>query len=80
MIASGSTGGDCNFRGLPRGLYTLKGGGQSVRVLVNGDRTMDLAGKAAIPGSMKKILGVILILVINLAGVAIITRIWKRGE
>lgn len=80
LLANGSTGGEYNFRGLPRGLYTLKAGGKSFRILVNGDRTMDLAGKAAIPGSMKKILGVILILVINLAGVAIITRIWKRGE
>ncbi len=71
-----------NFRGLERGLYMLKAGGQSIRVLVNGDQTMDLAGKtaAAPSGDMKKTIGIVLILAINLAGLAIIIRIWKRGE
>jgi hypothetical protein len=41
---------------------------------------MDLAGKGAMPGSSKKILGVILILAINLAGIVIIFRIWKGRD
>ncbi len=71
-----------NFRGLPRGLYTLKSGGQSVRVLVNGDRTMDLAEKtaAAPSGDMKKMIGIILILAINLVGIVLIIRIWKKNR
>ena len=75
-------GGDYSFRGLPLGLYTLKTGGKSARVLVNVDQTMDLAGKtaAAPSGDMKKMIGIILILAINLAGLAIIIRIWKRDE
>ena len=48
---------------------------------MNGDQTMDLAGKtaAAPSGDMKKMIGIILILAINLAGIAIIIRIWKKG-
>ncbi len=30
-------------------------------------------------GDMKKMIGIILILAINLAGIAIIIRIWKKG-
>jgi hypothetical protein len=70
-----------NFRGLQRGLYTLKAGGGSWQVLVKGDQTIDLAEKAVpLSGDMKKLIGIILILAINLAGLAIIIRIWKRGE
>jgi hypothetical protein len=47
-------------------------------VAVNGDAALDLKGKTATPGSTKKILGVILILAINLVGIAIIFRIWKK--
>ncbi len=46
---------------------------------MNGDAAMDLAGKAGLPGGIKKILGVILILAINLAGTAIIIRILRKG-
>jgi len=45
-LANGTTGGEYRFRGLPRGLYSLKAGGREWQVLVNGDATMDLAGKA----------------------------------
>jgi hypothetical protein len=61
-------------------LYSLKAGGKEWAVAVNGDAAMDLAGKMAMPGSMKKILGVILILAINLVGIALIIRIWKKGD
>jgi len=57
-----SSAGECRFRGLPRGQYSLKAGGKVWVVAVNGDAAMDLAGKAATSGGMKKILGVILIL------------------
>jgi 2,3-bisphosphoglycerate-independent phosphoglycerate mutase len=80
LIANGIIGGDYNFRGLPLGLYTLKSGSRSWQVLLNGDKMMDLAGKAAPSGDMKKMIGIILILAINLAGIAVIIRIWKREE
>ena len=71
LVADASGDQVYNFRGLPRGIYTLKSGGQSVRVLVNGDQTMDLAGKAVpLSGDMKKLIGIILILAINLGGLA----------
>jgi len=58
-----------------------QGGKERMRVLVNGDAKMDLAGKTEPLGSgMKKIWGVILILAINLAGIAIIVKIWRKGE
>lgn len=47
---------------------------------MNGDAAMDLAGKAKpLETGMKKTIGIILILIINLAGVMIIVRIWKIG-
>jgi 2,3-bisphosphoglycerate-independent phosphoglycerate mutase len=78
MLAEGSAG-DCCFRGLARGQYSLKAGGMEWAVLVNGDVAMDLAGKAAPKSDWKRIIGIILILAINLAGIAIIVRIWKKG-
>ena len=79
-VANGASGGDYSFRGLERGIYTLKAGGKSWEVLVKGDQTMDLAGKTAFSSDMKKMIGIILILAINLAGIALIIRIWKREE
>jgi hypothetical protein len=80
-LANGSASGDYSFRGLPRGLYALKAGGETLQVLVNGDQIVDLAGKTApMSGSMKKILGVVLILVINLVGILIIIRIIRKED
>ena len=79
-LANGSAGGEYSFRGLPRGQYTLKAGGREWGVLVNGDVAMDLAGKAAPQGDWKRIIGIILILAINIGGIAIIVRIWKKGN
>ena len=78
-LANGSAG-ECRFRGLPRGQYSLKAGEQEWGVLVNGDAAMDLAGKAAPQGDWKRIIGIILILVINLVGIALIIRIWRKGN
>ncbi len=79
-LADGSAG-ECCFWGLPRGQYSLKAEGREWQVTVNGDTAMDLAGKEAAPlgSGTKKMIGIILILAINLAGIAIIIMIWKRG-
>jgi hypothetical protein len=79
-LANGSAG-ECCFRGLARGLYSLRAGGKEWTVLVNGDSAMDLAGKAAPEGdwNWKRIIGIVLILAINMAGIAVIVRIWKRN-
>ncbi|VVB71501.1 2,3-bisphosphoglycerate-independent phosphoglycerate mutase [uncultured archaeon] len=78
-LANASGDDEYCFRGLERGAYTIKAGGKSWTAHVSGDTSMDLAGKAAPGGEMKKIIGIILILAINLAGIAIIVRIWKKG-
>ncbi|OPY50838.1 MAG: hypothetical protein A4E49_02561 [Methanosaeta sp. PtaU1.Bin112] len=78
--AAASASGDYRFLGLSRGQYILKAGGKEWGVLVNGDAAMDLTGKAAPQGNWKRIIGIVLILAINLAGIAIIVRIWKRNN
>ena len=77
-LANASGDNEYIFRGLGWGEYTLKAGGRSWDVLVDGDDTIDLAGKTAMPVGIRRALGVIMILVINLAGMAIIVRIWRR--
>jgi len=81
-LADAAVAGDYRFLGLSRGLYSLKAGGKEWAVLVNGDKAMDLAGKAAPEGdwNWKRIIGIVLILAINLAGIAIIVRIWKGRD
>jgi len=80
-LANAAAAGDYCFRGLPRGQYSLKAGGKEWTVLVNGDAAMDLTGKTKpLETGMKRILGVILILAINLGGIALIIRIWKKGD
>jgi hypothetical protein len=78
-VARWGTAGQWQRRGVPCGLYCLKASGKEWVVLVNGDAAMDLAGKAAPEGDWRKIIGIILILVINLAGIAMILRVWKKG-
>ncbi len=79
-LADAAAAGDCCFRGLERGQYSLMAGGREWAVLVNGDVAMDLAGKAAPKSDWKRIIGIILILAINLAGIALIIRIWKGRD
>ncbi len=79
-LANASGDNEYIFRGLEWGEYTLKAGGQSWDVLVDGDDTIDLAGKATMPVGMRRAFGVIMILVINLGGMATILRIWRRSE
>ena len=73
-------GSECRFLGLHSGLYTLKADGIERTVVVNGDQTIDLVGKPTASSSTKKMLGVILILAINLGGIAMIIRIWRRAD
>jgi 2,3-bisphosphoglycerate-independent phosphoglycerate mutase len=79
LIANATGDGQCNFLGLARGLYSLRAGERSWQVLMDGDRTLDLTEKAVPPlGGMKKMVGVILILIINLIGAAVIVWIWRK--
>ena len=78
MLANASEGGVDNFRGLVRGIYTIEAGGKSQEVLINGDQTIDLNEKKAPWADMKKAIGIILILAINLAGILLIIRIIKK--
>jgi len=73
-------GSECRFLGLHRGLYTLKADGTERTVVVNGDEMIDLVPQSTASSSTKKMLGVILILAINLGGIAMIIRIWRRAD
>jgi arylsulfatase A-like enzyme len=75
LLANATGDHEYNFRGLARGLYTIKSGGRSWEVLMNQDHRLDLADKATLPSNTKRILGVILILAINLVGILVIIRI-----
>ncbi|MFZ2376898.1 MAG: sulfatase-like hydrolase/transferase [Methanothrix sp.] len=66
------------FRGLVRGEYTLRGEGLSMRLLVDGEQSVDLRGEKALPEGARRGMGVAMILAINLAGTAAIVRIWRR--
>lgn len=68
------------FRGLMWGEYTLKGKDFSLKVRVDGDETVDLAGSRGLPEGTRRALGVGMILIINLVGTAAIVRIWRRRE
>lgn len=75
-LAEGSAG-QCIFWGLSRGAYVLRAGEKEWPVTVNGDVMVDL-GKPGLGKGWKRIVGVVLILVINLVGMAAIVRIWRK--
>ena len=77
-LAEGSAG-QCIFWGLSRGAYVLRAGEKVWPVTVNGDVAVDL-GRPGLGEGWKKIVGVALILVINLLGMAAIVRIWREGD
>ncbi|MDD1760969.1 MAG: alkaline phosphatase family protein [Methanothrix sp.] len=79
QLASGHAG-ECRFLGVSRGLYTLKADGAEWTIVANGDNTIDLASKSTASSSMRKMLGVILILAINLGGIAMIVLIWRKAD
>jgi 2,3-bisphosphoglycerate-independent phosphoglycerate mutase len=66
------------FSGLKRGSYTLRSRGGSQERCVNGDRVVELSREA--DGHWRQILGIVLILAINLAGIAMIIRIVRKKE
>lgn len=66
------------FSGLKRGSYTLKSSGGSQEICINGDQVIVLSEEA--DGHWRQILGAILILAINLAGIAMIIRIVRKEE
>ncbi len=75
-LANGAAG-QCIFLGLSRGAYALRAGEKEWPVTVNGDVAVDL-GKPGLGEGWKWIVGVVLILVINLVGMAAIVRIWRK--
>ncbi len=77
-LADGAAG-QCIFWGLSRGAYVLRAGEKVWPVTVNGDVAVDL-GRPGLGEGWKKIVGVALILVINLLGMAAIVRIWREGD
>ena len=77
-LAEGSAG-QCIFWGLSRGAYALRAGEKEWPVTVNGDVAVDL-GRPGLGEGWKRIVGVVLILVINLVGMAAIVRIWRKGN
>jgi 2,3-bisphosphoglycerate-independent phosphoglycerate mutase len=81
LLANASGDDEYLFRGLKRGLYTLAYGSQSLNVCINGDCIADLSDTSGKPFSanLRIILGVIIILAINIAGIALIIRILKKG-
>ncbi len=77
-LAEGSAG-QCIFWGLSRGAYALRAGEKEWPVTLNGDVMVDL-GRPGLGEGWRRIVGVVLILVINLVGMAVIVRIWRRDE
>jgi hypothetical protein len=73
-----ASSGECIFWGLSRGIYTLKAGENVWPVTVSGDVAVDLAGKAGLAEGWKRIIGIVLILVINMVGIAVLVRIWRK--
>lgn len=82
-----ASGEDIRFKGLPKGIYTIKSDTAPVQICLNGDQTLNLGEKTVPSGpgggwqpqDLRKIIGMALILAINLIGVAVIVRIVRRG-
>ena len=77
-LAEGSAG-QCIFWGLSRGAYALRAGEKEWPVTVNGDVALDL-GRPGLGEGWKRIVGVVLILIINLVGAFALVRIWRKGD
>jgi hypothetical protein len=75
-LAEGAAG-NCIFWNLSHGIYALRAGEREWKVAVNGDATVDLED-AGLAEGWKRIVGVILILIINLVGMAVIVKIWRK--
>jgi len=84
LVANASSEHEVLFKGLSRGLYSIRCGSQERAVCVNGDVALELAqsleDSAILNPEHRKIIGIILILAINLIGALMIIRIIKKEE
>lgn len=83
-LVAKASGEEITFRGLPRGIYTIRSGPTPVQICMNGDKMLNLnLAEKSVPGwwpqDLRKIIGPALILIINLIGVAVIVRIVRKG-
>lgn len=78
LLANASGNNNYIFRGLKRGLYTVSSSGKSLNICVNGDCSINLEA-AAIGYDTRKIIGIVMILIINTIGIIAIWRIIKKG-
>lgn len=86
LVANASADNGYIFKGLKRGLYTLACGSssssKSLDVCINGDRVVDLSDTSGRTSSfdLRKILGIMLIVAINLTGILLIIRIIRKDK
>lgn len=85
-LVANASGEEITFKGLPRGIYTIRKGSIPIQICLNGDvmLNLNLVEKSVPSGGwqprdMRKIIGMALILIINLIGVAVIVRIVRKG-
>ncbi len=80
LLANASGDDNYIFKGLQRGLYTVSSGDKSLNICVNGECSIDLAAAASGNGNdTRKIIGIILIILVNTIGIIAIWRIIKKG-
>lgn len=84
-LVANASGEEIIFKGLPRGIYTIRSSSTPAQICLNGDKmlNLNLAEKSApggwLPQDLRKIIGPALILIINLIGVTVIVRIVRNG-
>lgn len=84
-LVANASGEEIIFKGLPRGIYTIRSSSTPAQICLNGDKmlNLNLAEKSApggwLPQDLRKLIGPALILIINLIGVAVIVRIVRKG-
>ncbi|VVB63807.1 Metalloenzyme superfamily protein [uncultured archaeon] len=84
-LVANASGEEITFKGLPRGIYTIKSSSTPVQLCLNGDKMLNLnLVEKSVPGGwlpqdLRKIIGPALILIINLIGVVVIVRIIRKG-
>jgi len=84
-LVANASGDEITFKGLPRGIYTIKSGSTPVQLCLNGDKMLNLnlveksVPSGWLPQDLRKFIGPALILIINLIGVVVIVRIIKKG-
>lgn len=84
-LVANASGEEIIFKGLPRGIYTIRSSSTPAQICLNGDKmlNLNLAEKSApggwLPQDLRKLIGPALILIINLIGVTVIVRIVRNG-